>query len=314
MGTLFRIVTHSEQHKADASAAANAAFELAEGLEDSLSDYRADSEVGRFHRSPVGEAFVLSDTLVDVLAKSDALRLATGGAFDPARGALTRLWRMSRRTETLPDNDELKSAMAASGWDQLEFAPKRRTLKRKSGRTRLDFGGIAKGYAADAMLSLMVERGFPRSSIAAGGDLRVGDPPPGKTGWVVALWPAGTKGQSSTITIRNAAVSTSGSTEQGIEVLGTRYSHIIDPSTGLGMTTVRAACVVAPTATDSDALATALCVLGAKAGLSKVEALPGCAGAVFATPGNATPSASSPAFPTLKAENTPHCGKSQEPQ
>ncbi len=296
MGTLFRIVVHSERERAEVAPAAAAALAIAADLDARLSDYRADSEVGRFHRSPAGEPFPVSATSAEVLALASELAAHTGGAFDPARGALTWQWRKSRRDAALPDAETLAAALAASGLKRLDFDPAGRTLTRADPLTRLDFGGIAKGYAADAMLAELQRRGFPRSSIAAGGDVRCGDPPPDRAAWRVTLRPNGTAPEvrGIVISLANGAVSTSGSVEQGVEIEGVRYSHIIDPATGLGMTSARAASVIAPTAAESDALATALCLLGAK-GLETISRRPGCSGVLFA--GDGRPSARSPGFP-----------------
>ena len=293
MGTLFGIVIHSERSEAAAEAAADDAFALAAELDACLSDYRADSEVGRFHRSPAGEPQPISATLADILSRSEELCETTRGAFDPARGALTRLWRMARRTGKLPSAEDLLAGREASGLRQLEFDSEKRTLTRRCQLARLDFGGIAKGYAADAMLTLLRERGFPCASVAAGGDVRCGDPPPGQAGWKVEVRLAGDSSPAALIlVVANGAVSTSGRFEQNLTISGAHYSHIIDPATGLGLTSNRAATVIAPTATESDALATALCVLG-ESGIPLIASRKGCEGAVFASA-----SARAPAFQT----------------
>ena len=285
MGTEFRITVYSDNTPTEIDTAIEAAFSVARELDAILSDYRADSEVGRFHRSPIATPWNLSPAAAVVLEKACVLSLATGGAFDPARGAQTRLWRMARRTERLPTPAETEAARAASGIAQLEWDSDRGTLARESPLTRLDFGGIAKGYAADQMLSVLRGHGIPIASIAAGGDLRVGDAPPGRKGWRVTVRPRGDSDEGAlTIELRNAAVSTSGNTEQHIEIEGALYSHIIDPATGLGMTSARAASVIAPTATESDALATALCIVGKPGLASFVTPRKGCAGVVFNAP------------------------------
>jgi thiamine biosynthesis lipoprotein len=139
---------------------------------------------------------------------------------------------------------------------------------------RLDLGGIAKGYALDAALAVLRERGLSRALVAAGGDIAAGDPPPGRPGWRIRLWRAarGTRW----LTVANCGVSTSGDTEQFAEARGRRYSHIIDPRLGLlRYGEPKLATVVAPCATLSDGLATACIVLDEAEARRLVEATPG---------------------------------------
>lgn len=281
MGTLFAVVIYSERPAAEVESAAAAALEVAAQLEGKLSDYRADSEVGIFNHSPPEQSLTLSPTLAELLGRAADLSRETGGAFDPARGALTRLWRLSRRSGKLPEPATLAQAQRASGIDSITIDTGAATIARHSPLTRLDLGGIAKGFAADRMLALLRARGFPRSSVAAGGDVATGSAPPGRAGWKIAIRTRGDLGDPEPhVVIANAAVSTSGDVEQAVEIDGQRYSHLIDPETGLGMRARRAATVIAPSATESDALATALCLLGAE-GLAHIEKRPNTEAAVF---------------------------------
>ncbi len=119
--------------------------------------------------------------------------------------------------------------MARVGWRNLVIDKSRRTAELKVDGMQLDLGAIAKGYAADEALKTLRRLGVKRALIAVSGDIVAGDAPPGMRGWKIGLQPAGAE-----ILLRNGAVSTSGDTEQAREIGGVRYSHIIDPSTGLG--------------------------------------------------------------------------------
>jgi thiamine biosynthesis lipoprotein len=136
---------------------------------------------------------------------------------------------------------------------------------------QLDLGGIGKGYAAQAAVDLLRRRGATRCLVALAGDVVAGDPPPGERGWVIdsPLLPG------RPIVLRNAAASTSGDSDQFVEIGGVRYSHIVDPRTGLGLTTGAAVTVVARDGASADSLATAVCVLGAERGAALVRAHPG---------------------------------------
>jgi thiamine biosynthesis lipoprotein len=205
----------------------------------------------------------VSPLLLDLLAKSLEFARRTDGRFDPTLGPLTKLWRETRRVGKLPGPGTLAAAKSSSGFRLLELDKTAGTVTLTQPGMRLDLGGIAKGYAADAMFDVMKSKGFPATCIAAGGDLRLGDPPPGKSGWAVGMKTLEKDSTSGHLTLSNCAVSTSGDLQQAVEIDGVPYAHIIDPKTGLGLTRHLAVTIIAPNATTSDALATAACVAGA---------------------------------------------------
>ena len=144
---------------------------------------------------------------------------------------------------------------------------------------QLDLGGIAAGYACDEALQILRSHGLPRALIDASGDVLVGDPPPDREGWKVTV--AGLSGGtddpgSRTILLCNAAITTSGDARQFVEIDGQRYSHIVDPQTGLGLTRRSSTTVIAPTGWQADSYATAVNILGSKEGVPWIETHPGC--------------------------------------
>jgi thiamine biosynthesis lipoprotein len=143
---------------------------------------------------------------------------------------------------------------------------------------QLDLGGIGKGYAADEALKLLREKfGLTRALVAAAGDVTCGDPPPDRDAWVVDIAPIA-KGQTPrTLRLANAAVSTSGDLEQFVEIDGVRYSHIVDPRTGLGVTGRRSVTVIAPTGVQADSLTKAVMLMPPGKGLELIEATGGAA-------------------------------------
>jgi FAD:protein FMN transferase len=257
MGTRFAITCyHSDQ--AQAKAAAEAAFIVAQQINDAASDYVVDSELLSLSKHPPAKPITVSPLLFPLISQARVLAEKTKGYFDPTLGPVTKLWRESRRRNSLPDGITLSKARAATGWQNLIIDPLTSTITFKHSGMRLDLGGIAKGQAADAMLTVMTNHGIPRTCITAGGDVRLGDPPPSTEGWKIAVHTV-SEVDSQFLTLANCAVSTSGDLHQYLEINSIRYSHIIDPSTGLGLTRRFAATVVAPTAAVSDALATACC-------------------------------------------------------
>ncbi|GBD36458.1 FAD:protein FMN transferase [bacterium HR36] len=273
MGTLFRIVVYSPD-EARARAACQEAFRRIAQLDHTMSDYKEDSELMQLCRQPVGTAVKVSPDLFRVLWAGQQVARATDGAFDVTVGPIVRLWRRARRQRELPDEKRLEAARAAVGYEKLQLDPDRQTVTLLRPGMVLDLGGIGKGFAADEALQVLRRHGLNRAMVVAGGDVRVGEPPPAAAGWKIAI--AGVQaGAKATeyLLLTNAAVSTSGDLEQYVEIGGRRYSHIVNPKTGQALVGRRSATVVAPTGTQSDPWATALCVLGEQ-GLALIEKQP----------------------------------------
>jgi thiamine biosynthesis lipoprotein len=275
MGTVFSISLYAT-NKTVAERAARAAFARVNELDEIMSDYRADSELMQLCAKPAGQPVPVSSDLFAILQRSLDNSKITDGAFDVTIGPFTHLWRFSRRKKTLPSAAELDSARAAFGWQKLQLDPKHRTVTLLAPNMRLDLGGMAKGYAADEALKVLQSNGIARALVAGSGDIALGDPPPGEAGWNVGITPIDSHSNASvqTVLLHNAGVSTAGDTEQSIEIDGRRYSHILDPRTGLGLTNRIQVTIIARNAATSDGLDTGLCVLGPKRALDLVDSQP----------------------------------------
>jgi thiamine biosynthesis lipoprotein len=233
--------------------------------------YTVDRELSK---KPIGEPLKLSPRLYDLLEKSRNLAEQTNGAFDPTLAPLTKLWRETKSLKHLPDPEKLKTALAAVGWKHFTLDSKTHSITLHRENIAFDLGGIAKGYAADLMLESLIAAGFSQSMVTAGGDIRLGDPPPGRDGWNVAVQTFDLNKRDEILTLSNVAVSTSGDLHQSVEIEGVKYSHVLDPSTGLGLTQRIAATVIADHAKLSDPIATAACVMGPDAA-EALKKLPG---------------------------------------
>ncbi len=281
MGTLFRVVLYAPD-AATAAAASNAAFGRIAKLDDTMSDYRPSSELRRICRAAGGPPVRVSEDLYRVLAASQELARRTDGAFDITIGPVVQLWRRARRRHDLPEAGRLAEARRRVGFEMLRLDPAKRTAQLLRKGMLLDLGGIAKGYAADRALEVLKQHGIQSALVAASGDIAVSAPPPGKNGWRVGIAPLESpeRNPSRYLLLRNAAVSTSGDAEQHVDIGGTRYSHIVDPRTGMALTGRHSVTVVAPSATTTDSLATAISVLGPERGLRLGAATSG-AGVLF---------------------------------
>lgn len=257
MGTVFRITVYAEEPQK----ALRAAFDRVAELDRELSDYKPDSELNRICREGGG---AISDDLYRVLKTSLQLSVDSDGAFDITLGPVTRLWRQKR----VPDREELALAMKRVGYRNVVLEDHRVAFKVPG--MQLDLGAVAKGFAAEEALAVLRESGIKSALVAASGDLAIGDPPPGKTGWTVALEPLQ---ERHVVPLRNTFVGTSGDTEQFVEAGGVHYSHIIDSRTGMGLTKRVGVTVIAPDGMLADALGTTLSVIAARQGVAAAQAL-----------------------------------------
>ena len=255
MGLPVRIRLYSSSEEAAGTAAA-AAFARVAALDQMMSDYRPDSELRRLGSSwsPV------SRELFAVLERAIEIADATGGAFDPTVGPLVALWREARQSRRLPDASALDAAKRLVGWRLVQLDAARPAVRLAREGVRLDLGGIAKGYIIQQALQAMIPFGVTRALVEAGGDIVVGDAPPGRDGWSIDVTGSEAEFVARAARLTNAALATSGPTAQFVEIDGVRYSHVVDPRTGLGLTNQVTARVIAADGATADALATALTV------------------------------------------------------
>ena len=272
MGTLFRIKLYAAGAQ-QAQTAFHAAFDRIAALDRTLSDYKPDSELNRLTREAVGRPVPVSNDLLRVLIAAQKLSEKTDGAFDITVGTLTHLWRDARKANRMPDSTSITAAKEKCGFRKLHIDAARNAVELDDPGMQLDAGAIAKGDAADQALVVLSRQGIASALVAASGDLAFSDPPPGETGWRIGLDSFDTPQAnfSRVLVLANGAVSTSGPSEQHFDWGGKRYSHIIDPVSGMGLTGEITVSVVARRGIDADSFATALSVLGPKRGIAFIE-------------------------------------------
>lgn len=290
MGTLVRITVYTAG-PAEARTAFRAAFDRIGDLDRILSDYEPDSELNAITRTAAGRPVRVSDDLFAVLQASQDLAAATGGAFDITQGPVVRLWREARRTGRRPDAAALAGAQRLTGFRKLHLDADERTVTLDLAGMALDVGAIGKGYAASAALAVLDGLGIRSALVAVSGDLAFSEAPPGARGWRIRLHEGeqGLETLPQVIELTRAAVSTSGPSEQYVEIDGRRYSHVIDPASATGLVDDLTVTVVAPHGLAADGLDTAISVLGVEKGLALLESRPDAAALIVQrTDGRAT--------------------------
>jgi thiamine biosynthesis lipoprotein len=304
MGVPFRITLYAKNAEL-AKSATDAAFARVEVLNSILSDYDSDSELSRLSRtSGKGLKVPVSTDLWKMLTLGQAMAEKTGGALDITIGPLVNLWRNARRKKELPRDDLRKEMLARVGYTALKLDPVAQSAELTKPDMRLDVGGIAKGYAADEAMKVLKAKGIASALVAASGDMCASDPPPGKPGWQieVAALDAPDAPPAQRVWLRNSAISTSGDTFQRVEIDGIRYSHIVDPHTGIGLTDHSLVTVLGPDATTTDSLETTISVLGPERGLKLIQETPGTAVYIVRKPGERVETHESPGWKELSGK------------
>ncbi|WP_221392219.1 FAD:protein FMN transferase [Dyadobacter sp. NIV53] len=264
MGSPF-VLTFYAKNDTLAKQAADSTFKRIQQLNDSLSDYRDGSEINKLSAtSGTGKWVAVSKDLFNILAVAQDFSQKTDGSFDVTLGPVVQVWRRAVRKGYLPDKNEIKEAMEKTGYRKLLLDPETRRVMLTQKGMRLDIGGLGKGFAADEAIKVMESFGITSALIDAGGKLAITNPPPAAKGWKIKV----SSGRDSlgTIELANAGVATSGPTYRYLEFEGKKYSHIVDPKTGIGLQYHVRTTVISPNATDADVLATAFSVTGIRNG------------------------------------------------
>ncbi len=263
MGTVFKLVFYAEKDSSEASAIAQQIFDRIDTLNAIFSDWLPESALSQLCKTAgMGKKVAVSPELFDILVQSKRFSKQSAGAFDASIGPLTRLWRRSRSLKELPTPERITAAREKVGWKNIQTFKHGRCIRLKKAGMALDLGGIAQGWTADVCLKMLKDQGISCALVDAGGDIAMGDAPPGEKGWKIEL-PEGIMA-GNIDRLQNCGITTSGATVRFFELDGKRYSHIIDPRTGQALTHRILVTVLAPNATMADAWATAISVSGEK--------------------------------------------------
>ncbi len=272
---------------------AGTAFEEIDRLEQQLTVYRDTSEVSRLNQLAPLMAVPVEAGLFDLLSLAARITRATEGAFDITAGALIKAWGFFRGPRRVPSEDERVEALSQVGMHHVVLEAEPRTVRYLRPGLEINLGSIGKGYALDRVAQRLRQEWNLPAALLHGGQSSVyamGSEPGTNRGWAVGLsHPWDPERRLGVLRLRDRALGTSAATFQHLEYNGRKLGHILDPRTGWPAETLASASVVAPTAAEADALATAFFILGVDKARSYCQTHPGI-GAVLLPPGeSATP-------------------------
>lgn len=262
MGSAFNLVLVSDD-SAKAASLATECFSLVDSLNRIFSDYDSSSELSRLNAQAGKTARPVSSRLWKIILQSREAYLQSAHAFDITVGPLSRLWRKTRKEKKIPDSLSVVQARELVGFQHVRMNPSDSSVLLAKTGMQLDLGGIAKGYAAQELIRFLQARGIHQALLDAGGDMAMSQAPPGTHGWTIAInLPEKTDALlPRRLLLQNKAVATSGDAYQYMEYKGKKYSHIVDPRTGYGITSQRNVTVIADDGALADWLATACSIL-----------------------------------------------------
>lgn len=308
LGTITHIILYHDQEK-QATQLAQQCFQQVNQLNHIFSDYTEDSELTQLCQKPLHTPHKVSHHLFTVIAKAQAIANQTNGAFDITLGKHTQAWRkqsnkINQHTTSHIQHSTSPKALSNNLSDtslntqHLKLDHNKQTITLLH-PLKLDLGGIAKGYIADQLMHTLKQANIHHCAVIIGGETILAAAPPGKKGWKIGIEnPA--QQIIGTLTLSHTALSTSGDSYQCFEHNGTRQSHLIDPATKTSKTNKLNVTVIAPTAMEADAWATALRILPTPQALTIAKQHTHIQ-ALF-TPHNKTP-LTTKQFPTITTKN-----------
>jgi thiamine biosynthesis lipoprotein len=278
MGNRFEITVVSG-NKNDALASINAAVTEIRRIEELLTTFSETSQTSLINRN-AGIAPVKVDREVfDIIERSKKISEVTQGAFDITYGSVDKkLWNFDEAMTSLPARAIARKSVHLINYRNVILDDLKGTVFLKSKGMRIGFGGIGKGYAAERAKHILLQKGIKSGIVNAAGDLTAwGSQPDGKA-WTIGIAdPNSAHHPYSYLEITNMAIATSGNYEKFVTINGKKYSHTIDPKTGLPVHGIKSVTIISPNAEIADAMATPVMIMGIKVGLDMVNQVKGLA-------------------------------------
>lgn len=279
MGTEIR-VRIATRHPETAEAAIDHALAEIDRIETMMTDWTDTSQVADINRGAGVHPVRVDAELLLVLERALEISELTRGRFDVTYKGAGKLWDFQAEPPRLPTADAIEAALERVGYDKLELRPESSEVWLAREGMAIGLGGIAKGFAVDRAAEVLRKHGFDNFVIAAGGDLYASGSRGGSPWRVGIRHPRSADSELAMLPVSNAAVVTSGDYERFFELNGKRYTHILDPSTGMPVEACRSVTIVAQDATWADGLSTGVFVMGPEDGMALIERLDGVDGVI----------------------------------
>jgi FAD:protein FMN transferase len=272
MGNHFEISAVSERED-HAQSSIEAAITEIRRIEKLLTTYSEESETSLINRNAGLSPVKVSLETYRLIERSLRISSLTQGAFDISYGSVDkRLWNFDTGMKSLPDKETARRMVRLINYRNILLNPVDSSVFLKEPGMRIGFGGIGKGYAAEMAKAVMMSMGVESGIVNASGDLTIWGVQPDGSPWTVGIAnPNASHELFSYMEITNMAVATSGNYEKFVMINGKKYSHTIDPRTGLPVTGVKSVTIITPNAEIADAMATPVMIMGIDAGLDMIN-------------------------------------------
>ncbi|MEN5088528.1 FAD:protein FMN transferase [Sphingobacterium faecium] len=274
MGNRFEFTVISDS-KEIGEKAIDMAIQEVRRIEDLLSTYKETSQTSLINRYAGIQPVKVDVEVVELIKRSIKISSITQGAFDITYGSIDkRLWNFDTSMTALPDPKTALKSVCLINYNNIIINAQNSTVMLRHRGMRIGFGGIGKGYAADRAKHILQTIGIKSGIVNAAGDLVTwGTQIDGKS-WTIGIAdPNQCDHLFSSLNISNMAIATSGNYEKYITINGKKYSHTIDPKTGLPVTGIKSVSIICPSAELADALATPIMVMGIQVGLNMINQL-----------------------------------------
>lgn len=273
MGCVVEIIAETTDEEASV-AAVNAAFEEFERLDRIFSRFDETSELAQLNRRAADEDFIASTELFDLVADATSYGTASGDVFDVTVAPLIDLWLHCAEVQRWPDAQQLNKARDLVGNARIELDRSRRSVRFRRSGMALDFGGFAKGYAVDRAIDILKKQKVSSALANAGASSIAGFSSPSADGWAIGIrHPLSEDHLIGSLTLRNAALSSSGGYERPLTIDGRNYSHILDPHSGLPASHALGATVITDSAARAEVMSKMLLMLGYDSAFTRFDEL-----------------------------------------
>lgn len=274
MGNRFEFTVISETEKIGQDAIDKAIEEVSR-IESLLSTFKAESQTNLINNSAGIKPVKVDEEVIDLIQRSLKISAITQGAFDITYGSIDKsLWNFDVNMTSLPDQETALQSVSLINYQNVLLNISESTVMLKHKGMRIGFGGLGKGYAADKAKSVLKKMGIESGIVNAAGDLITWGKQLDETDWTIGIADPDQKTKPfSALNISNMAIATSGNYEKYATINGKKYSHTIDPKTGLPVSGIKSVTIICPSAELADALATPVTVMGVEVGLDMINQL-----------------------------------------